>query len=379
MAAYCTPTYGTGLTVGWLGSAESIDFECQLRERSGFLILGVLIERGARSRRHPRPAILGSDELGVFLARRPGDELLGRLDLLRAGGNGEVPGPEPVRVLSQAVVRRQREADIVGDLGLLRIGDEGRGNRRVDPHAALAGVEQSQILVEAVGARARRTGVMHEVYVGGQRRLPFRGVELRLPLFVEPARAVGIGHGGEERHVLAPAGFAAQAYAIHACGFVGELLRRVEHEIPGRCVRHRQPGLLEQVGAVHRKRAFAVEWRGVELAADCVGVADLRQQIAGVIARAELVERYQPVLLAPDRHLVRADGENVELAALGGDVGGDALAQNILLQRDPIDGDVRVLRGEVAGQALHADHVAVVDRRDGQRGLGEARGGGEEG
>ena len=220
---------------------------------------------------------------------------------------------------------------------------------------------------------------MHEVDVGGQRCLPFRAVELRLPLLVEPARAVGIGHGGEERHVLPPAGFAAEAHTVDSGGFVRDLLRCVDDEIPGRCIRHRQPGLLEQIGAVHRERALPVEWRGVELASDRVGVANLRQKIAGVIARAELVERDQPILLAPDGHLVRADGENVELTALGGDVGGDPLAQNILLQRDPIDCDVRVLRGEVAGQALHADHVAVVDRRDGQRGLGEARGGGEEG
>jgi len=46
---------------------------------------------------------------------------------------------------------------------------------------------------------------------------------------------------------------------------------------------------------------------------------------------------------------------------------------SLLLQRDPIDRDVRVLRGEVAGQALHADHVAVVDRGDRQIGVGMGR------
>ena len=101
--------------------------------------------------------------------------------------------------------------------------------------------------------------------------------------------------------------------------------------------RHLQAGLLEQVGAVHHHRALAVERRGVELAVDGDRVADLRQQVGDVIVGAEIVERHQPALLGPDRHLVGADGENVELAALGGDVGGDPLAQHILLQRHPFD------------------------------------------
>ncbi|MGY3360235.1 hypothetical protein ACVWZK_006898 [Bradyrhizobium sp. GM0.4] len=71
-------------------------------------------------------------------------------------------------------------------------------------------------------------------------------------------------------------------------------------------------------------------------------------------------ERHQPTLLGPDRHLVGADGEDVELAALGGDVGCDALAQHVLFQRHPFDADIGVLLGEFTRQPLHADHVAVV-------------------
>src|SRR5206468_7079945 len=61
------------------------------------------------------------DELGVVLAGRPGDELLRRRDFLRSGGNGETPRPQPVRVLAQPLVGCERETDIVGDLGVLRI------------------------------------------------------------------------------------------------------------------------------------------------------------------------------------------------------------------------------------------------------------------
>ena len=56
-----------------------------------------------------------------------------------------------------------------------------------------------------------------------------------------------------------------------------------------------------------------------------------------------VVERLEPVLLGPDRHLVVADGQDIELAALGGDVGGDALAQHVLLEHHPAQVDAGVL------------------------------------
>src|SRR5437762_5595412 len=45
-------------------------------------------------------------------------------------------------VLAEPRIRRQREADLVGDLGILRIGDEGCRHRGVDPHRAFAGVDR---------------------------------------------------------------------------------------------------------------------------------------------------------------------------------------------------------------------------------------------
>ena len=127
--------------------------------------------------------------------------------------------------LPRPVVGRQRVADLVGDGRVLRVGHEGGGDGGVDPHAALALLEQRQVLVEAVGRGARRAGVLHQVDVELQRVLPFRLVELRLPVLVEPARAEGVRHGGQEGHVLAPAGLAAQADAVDAVGAVGHLAR----------------------------------------------------------------------------------------------------------------------------------------------------------
>ena len=145
---------------------------------------------------------------------------------------------------------------------VLRVGHEGGGDGGVDPHAALARIEQRQVLVEAVRRGAGRTGILHQVDVEVERVLPLRLVELGLPVLVEPAGAEGVRHGRQEGHVLAPAGLAAQADAVDLAGLVGHLAGGVGDEVPGRRVGHRQPGLLEQVLAIHDHRAFAVEGRG---------------------------------------------------------------------------------------------------------------------
>jgi hypothetical protein len=149
---------------------------------------------------------------------------------------------------------------------------------------------------------------------------------LRLPFLVEPARPERIGHRRQKRDVFAPTGLAPQADAIDAARLVRELLCRIDDEIPARLFRHRQAGLLKQVGPVHGHRALAVERRGIQLARHRYRIADLGKQIGNVIIRSEIVERNQPVLLGPDRHLVGADGQHIELAPFGRDIGGDALA-----------------------------------------------------
>ncbi len=295
------------------------------------------------------------------------------------GRDREVPRPQPVAVVVDAfLVREDRVGDLVGDGRLLRIGDERPGRGGVDPHAALALLEQRQVLVEAVRRGALRARVLHQVGVELQRRLPLGLVELRGPLLVEPAGAEAVGHRADQRHVLAPAGLAAQADAVDVGRAVGHLAGRVADELPGRVLGHGEPGLLEEVGAVHQEGALAVEGRGVELAVDGQAAADRRQHVVDLVGGVEL-ERHQPALLAPDRHLVVADGQDVVLAAAGGDVGRHPLAQDVLLERHPVHRDVGVRLVERAGQALHADHVAVVHGRDrdrlGIRRRGEGKGG----
>jgi hypothetical protein len=130
-----------------------------------------------------------------------------------------------------------------------------------------------------------------------------------------------------------------------------------------------EPGLLEQVLAVHRHRALAVERHGVKLAIDGQARADRRQQVVHVVRRAKPLEGEEPALLAPNRHLIGADRQNIELATFGCDVRGHALPQDILLERDPLDRDTGILRREVTGEALHPDHVAIVDGGNRERGL----------
>ena len=195
-------------------------------------------------------------------------------------------------------VRALRERDLVGDLALLGIGDERGGDGRVDPHAALALVVERKDLVEAVRARSRRAVLLQQVDVGGDRVMPRLALELRLPAHVEPLAAVAVDHGGDERHVVAPARLAAQADAVDARLRVVDLGRGVAHLVPGRPLGEGHAGLVGQVLAVHQHRALAVERRGVELAVDRQAVAHRRQQVVDVVAGVGL-DLGEPALLAP--------------------------------------------------------------------------------
>ena len=90
--------------------------ERELRKRGDLQVVGILIKRSARTRWHVCPAVFRGDKLDVVLAGRPRDEFFRRRDLLRTGWNGEIPRPKPIGILSQSRVRREREADLVGDL-----------------------------------------------------------------------------------------------------------------------------------------------------------------------------------------------------------------------------------------------------------------------
>ena len=267
----------------------------------------------------------------------------------------------------EAVIGCEREADLVGDGGFVGVGHEGGRHRGVDPHAALALLEQRQVLVEAVVRRARRAGFVHHVDVEVQRLSPGGLVELGGPLFVEPAGPEGIRHRREERHVLAPAGLAASADAVDLVVAVGHCRGGLAHELPGGSLGHLEAGLLHEVLAVHHHRRLAVERRGVERAVHRQAIGDGGQQVVGVpVVGHALVERHEPVVRAPDGHFVGADRHHVVLSAAGGDVGRDVLAQHVLLERDPFERYVGIGFEEVVGQALHPDHVAVVHGRDRQ-------------
>jgi hypothetical protein len=222
-----------------------------------------------------------------------------------------------------------------------------------------------KLLAEAPG----RAVLLHHVDVEGDGVLPGLGVDLRLPLHVEPLAAVGVDQRGQEGHVVAPARLAAQAHAVHAgLGVVG-LVGKFLHLGPGGLVGKLHAHLVGQVLAVHEHRALAVERRGVQLAVGRQAVADGGQQVVDVVGGIG-GDGLEPALLRPDGGLVQADGHHVELAALGGDVGGHALAQRAFLERDPLELDVGVGFFEEGGELLHLDHVAVVDGRDHEFGGG---------
>jgi hypothetical protein len=130
----------------------------------------------------------------------------------------------------------------------------------------LALKEHRQVLVVAVGGRAGGAIVVHQVEIVGKNRLPLRAVELRLPVLVEPAGAVGIGHRGQEGHVLTPARLAAEANAVDA--IVGIVHRRggLLDVIPGWGVRDGDAGCLREVRAIVDERGLAIEGHGEELA-----------------------------------------------------------------------------------------------------------------
>ncbi len=200
-------------------------------------------------------------------------------------------------------------------------------------------------------------------------------VELGFPILVEPACAERIGHRGQEGHVFAPARLAAQADAIDFVVFVGHRCGGFFDVAPCWRVGHFHPGIGHKVLAIHHHRAFAIKRRGVKFAVNGQAATDGGKDIVRVPIGRQIVQRNQPVLSAPDRDLVGADGHDVELTALGGDVLGHTLAQNVFFQRDPFQFDVRVLGGEIVGQTLHTDHVAVVHCCDGDCGFGVDCGG----
>ncbi len=163
-----------------------------VRERCGLAVLRLLVSRLAGAGRHDRPAFRLRNQLDVVPGRGPPDELLGLVRVLRRHGDCQRPGPQPLLPGRRPGDRGRREGDLVRHLGLAGVGEVSRGAGRVDPHCGLAVGEQGTALVMPVRARPRWAVVLQQTHVEGNRLLPLRRVDLRLPLLVEPAAAVRV-------------------------------------------------------------------------------------------------------------------------------------------------------------------------------------------
>ena len=193
--------------------------------------------------------------------------------------------------------------------------------------------------------------MLQKIDVKADRLVPLRRVDRGVPLIVEPLPAEGVHERGDERHVLAPAGLAAQADAVDLAAGIVQLRSPLLDLLPGRLLGHLDAGLLEQVLAVEQHRALGVERQRVQLAVIGQAFAHRLQHVLDIVVGGQILERDEPVLRGPDRDLVGADRHDVELAALGRDVGRDPLAKHVLLEHDPFQVDVRVLLLELPRRA----------------------------
>jgi hypothetical protein len=166
-----------------------------------------------------------------------------------------------------------------------------------------------------------------------------------------------------------PAGQAPQADPGQLLAGVVQLAGEPRDLVPGGLGGHRQPGLVEQVLAVHQERRLAVERDRVEAVVVGQRVGDRGDQVGGVVVGGLLgvgPEVLDPAVLGPLGRLEGADGDHVVLAALGGDVLGHPVAQLVLGQDHEVDLDVRVvLLEELGGQLLDVLHLGVGDRGHG--------------
>src|SRR4051812_34173164 len=136
-----------------------------------------------------------------------------------------------------------------------------------------------------------------------------------MPLHIEPSATPGICHQGDKGHVFTPSRLPTEANPILFLRLVGQLCGEFFDLAPSRLLRHREAGLLEQVGSVHRKRALGVEWDGIQLALHRKSVPHRLKYILVIIVVAKVIERCQPTGLAPYGSLQSSDRNDVKLAA----------------------------------------------------------------
>ena len=195
----------------------------------------------------------------------------------------------------------------------------------------------------------------------------FRGVDLRVPVLVEPGSAEGVHHGGQRCEDLAPAGLAAQADALHARGCAVGLGGQVGDLVPGGLLRHGQALGVEDVLAVHQEGGLAVERFAVELAVLAgqggrVGRQDVRLVELGVLGH--VVQRRQPAVGGVERDLVVGQRRDVVLAGLAGELLADLGPDVVLRQDRVVDPDAGFLGEVIRGEPLQVLHLGVVHHQD---------------
>ena len=121
--------------------------------------------------------------------------------------------------------------------------------------------------------------------------------------------------------------------------------RRGGHLVPRRLVRHRDICLLQDVLAIEKRGALAVERRRVQLAVVLEPLTNARDHVVEVVVGVRL-ERganfFEPPVLGPQRDFVHADGDQIELRGVGGDVRGDLVADLVFGQYQKVEGDARM-------------------------------------
>ena len=161
--------------------------------------------------RYVRPTLLRSDQLDVILAGRPCDEFLRRGDLLRTGGNRDFHAQSQLAFFPSPAFGASANPTLSATFESFGLVTKEAATVASIHIAHLPALNSARFSLNPFELAPGRTRNLHQVDIGGQGLLPFRRVKLRLPLFVEPARTERVGHGGEECHVLAPAGLASQA------------------------------------------------------------------------------------------------------------------------------------------------------------------------
>ena len=164
-----------------------------------------------------------------------------------------------------------------------------------------------------------------------------RGVELWLPIGVEPAATKGINHRVERSHIHAPTRLTSQQNAGHTtCGII-ELLRELGDLIPRRMQWHGQVMLRENLLVVHQETTLAIERERVRMSLEGERRHNRLEEIVVIVitlvGRRHLIkvwrEILEPAVMCPNGGLVTADGGNIKFPCICSNILGNFRTQII--------------------------------------------------